>query len=128
MTLLFSIVFFRLVLKDNHFWGFAVFNNRSCNFSVSYCFAKLKTIFSEFFMALSAEVLPTLNSLAEAMIKSYKEGGALRDVLTSTVAAIELLMPVVKVAILIVDSLANIFVILAKAIGGRKGRLGFRRS
>lgn len=78
---------------------------------------KLKTIFAEFFMALSAEVLPALVTLTEAMITSYKEGGTLRDVLTGIVTVTELLMPVFKAAILIVDSLANIFRILGLAIG-----------
>lgn len=78
---------------------------------------KLKAIFSEFFMALSAEILPALNVLIESMVESYKEGGTLRDVLSGIVTVIEVMMPVVKTAVMLISGLAAIFRVLGKAIG-----------
>lgn len=78
---------------------------------------KLKTIFGEFFIAISAEVTPALVAFLESLVKSYKEGSTLRDVLQGIVAIVEISMPVFKAAILILDSLSNIFRILGKAIG-----------
>ena len=78
---------------------------------------KLKVVFSEFFMALAAEVLPTLNVLIESIIESYKEGGTLRDVLSGIVTVLEVMMPVIKTAVMLVSGLAAIFRVLGKAIG-----------
>lgn len=78
---------------------------------------KGKIVANGFFTQLTAELLPTINIMAEAFLNSAKEGGLLRQIMNGLVATFKFLIPYVKAGAEIFSAFVSTLQIAGKSIG-----------
>lgn len=75
-------------------------------------------IFQNLFTVMSADIVPVINIFVDQVIRSYKEGGVLRNVIDGISAAFrEVFVPAIKVAMTVVNAFVSTVEIAGKGIG-----------
>lgn len=78
---------------------------------------KGKVVANGFFTLLASELVPVINTMAEAILNSAKEGGILRQVMTGLVEVFKFMIPYVKASAEVFSGFVSTVQIAGKSIG-----------